>query len=310
MDTKITAKDFFLHISVIALLYTGVVALLNILFRAINYAYPQINSGYYYGGVSSSISFPVATLIVAFPLFLVLSNILRKSYESDPTRREYSVRRGLVYLTIFVAGAVLAGDLVTILYYFLDGRELTTAFLLKFVSVLVVVGAVFGYYLDDLKDRLTGGRRNLWRVVAAILVIGSIVIGFSVLGTPAKQRQLRYDSQRVSDLQNIQWQALNYYQQKGTLPVALSELQDSISGYNVPVDPQGNSYEYERTGNLSFNLCAMFSRESQQMMNGSVYMPMPVDMGMKTADNWQHGIGRTCFNRTIDPALYPVRPLR
>jgi hypothetical protein len=309
MDTKITAKDFFLHISVIALLYTGVVALLNILFRAINYAYPQINSGYYYGG-SSSISFPVATLIVAFPLFLILSNILRKSYESDPTRREYAVRRGLVYLTIFVAGAVLAGDLVTILYYFLDGRELTTAFILKFVSVLVVVGSVFGYYLDDLKDRLTGSRRNLWRIVAAILVVGSIVIGFSVLGTPAKQRQLRYDSQRVSDLQNIQWQVLNYYQQKGVLPSALAELQDPISGYNVPTDPQGKGYEYEKTGNLSFNLCSTFNREAASS-NGYGYGPsMPIDMGMKAPDNWQHGVGHTCFNRTIDPALYPVRPLR
>src|SRR3990167_1543791 len=48
MNTKITAKDFFLHIAVIALLYTGTMALLNILFRVINVAFPQVTQyGYF-----------------------------------------------------------------------------------------------------------------------------------------------------------------------------------------------------------------------------------------------------------------------
>src|SRR3989338_2777850 len=213
MNTKITAKDFFLHIAVIALLYAGTIALLNILFNVINVAFPQVTQYYYYD--SASISLPVATLVVVFPLFLFLSNLLRKGYLEDPSRKDYPVRKWLVYITLFIAGGVLAGDLVFLIYYFLDGQELTTAFLLKILSVLVVAGAIFGYYLDDLKDRLTSGRRNIWRVVAAVLVIGSIVAGFSVLGTPATQRAYRYDSQKVSDLQNIQWQIVNYWQQKG-----------------------------------------------------------------------------------------------
>ena len=310
-----TAKDFFLHIAVIILLYTGTVALLNILFNVINAAFPQVTQYYYYS--STSISLPVATLVVVFPLFLFLANVLRKGYVEDPSRREYPVRKWLIYITLFIAGAVLAGDLVTLIYFFLDGQELTTGFILKILSVLVVTGAIFGYYMDDLKDRLTNTRRNIWRIVAAVLVLGSIVAGFSVLGTPSSQRMLRYDSQKVSDLQNIQWQIVNYWQQKGTLPTTLEQLQDPISGFVIPTDPQTReSYEYAKTNTLSFDLCADFNK-STGVMNGSIArMPYPAEPAYSEpmikpggiVESWQHEAGRQCFSRTIDPELYPVRP--
>lgn len=305
MNTKITAKDFFLHIAVFALLYTGTVALLNILFNVINVAFPQVTQYSYYN--STSISLPVATLVVVFPLFLFLANVLRKGYAEDPSRKDYPVRKWLIYITLFITGAVLAGDLVTLIYYFLDGREMTVAFLLKILSVLVVTGAIFGYYLDDLRDRLTGLRRNIWRIVAIVLVLGSITAGFSVLGTPQGQRMLRYDSQKVSDLQSIQWQIVNYWQQKEALPTALAELKDPISGFFVPVDPQTQaSYEYAKTGALSFKLCAEFNKSSQTANNSMAQMAYPEPMG-KLNENWQHEAGRQCFERTIDPELYPPR---
>jgi hypothetical protein len=310
MNTKITAKDFFLHIAVIALLYIGTVALLNILFRVINVAFPQVHQNNYYN-VSTSISLPVATLIVVFPLFLFLANILRRGYAEDQSLKEYSVRKWLIYITLFIAGTVLAGDLVTLIYFFLDGQELTTAFILKILSVLVVTGSIFGYYLDDLKDRLTQTRRNIWRIVATILVIGSITLGFSVLGTPQSQRMMRYDSQKISDLQNIQWQIVNYWQRKGILPTTLAELQDPISGFISPIDPQTKgSYEYKNTGTLAFELCAEFNKPTQTVNNSMTQIAYPEPMGKPggTVDSWQHEAGRQCFERTIDPDLYPVRP--
>ncbi|MDO8729065.1 MAG: DUF5671 domain-containing protein [bacterium] len=308
MQTKITAKDFFLHIAVIALLYTGTVALLNILFRVTNVAFPQITQYGYYA--STSISLPVATLIVAFPLFLFLANVLRKGYTADPSRKDYPVRKWLIYITLFIAGGILAGDLVTLIYYFLDGQEMTTAFLLKILSVLVVTGCIFGYYMDDLKDKLTGTRRNIWRVVGTILVIGSIVVGFSVLGTPSSQRMLRYDSQKISDLQNIQWQIVNYWQQKGILPTTLIELQDSISGFISPIDPQTKGpYEYKKIGTFAFDLCAEFNKPTQTTNGYMAEIAYPEPMGKpgSLGDSWQHEAGRKCFSRTIDPELYPVR---
>jgi len=301
-----TAKDFFLHIAVIILLYTGTVALLNILFNVINAAFPQVTQYSYFA--STSISLPVATLIVVFPLFLFLANVLRKGYVADPGQKEYPVRKWLIYITLFIAGGVLVGDLVTLIYYFLDGQEMTTAFLLKILSILVVTGCIFGYYMDDLKDRLSSSRRNMWRVIAAVLIVGSIGAGFYVLGTPQSQRMLRYDSQKVSDLQNIQWQIVNYWQQKGILPATLVELQDPISGFMIPIDPQAKvPYEYEKTGNLSFDLCAEFNKSLEATNDSVARITYLKPMG-KLNENWQHEAGRQCFSRTIDPELYPVRP--
>jgi hypothetical protein len=305
------AKEFFLHIAVIALLYTGTVAILNLLFRVINVAFPQIDrySNYYYGG--SPISLPVATLIVTFPLFLYLSNVLRKSYEEDSSKKEFAVRKWLVYVTLFVAGSVLAGDLVTLIYFFLDGRELTTGFLLKVLAVLVVAGGIFGYYMDDLKNRLTGNRRNIWRIGATVLVLGSIIAGFAALGSPATQRALRTDSQRVSDLESIQWQVINYWQQKGEVPESLEQARDPLSSWDMPTDPETEMpYEYVKTGNLSFNLCATFGRPSPKAVDNQNFSRpmMDASIGIKGSSNWQHEAGYKCFERTIDPEFYPVRP--
>jgi type II secretory pathway pseudopilin PulG len=312
MQTKITAKDFFLHIAIIALLYTGVVALLNLLFKVINTAFPQVERYrdiYYHG---SPISLPIATLIVVFPIFLFLVNLLHKGYASSPEKRDLPIRKWLIYVTLFVAGAVLAGDLVTLIYYFLDGRELTTAFILKILAVLLVAGGVFGYYYDDLRDRHTGRRRTLWRLGASAIVILSVVAGFVVIGSPATQRAMRQDSQRVQDLQNVQWQIISYWQMKRELPTDMSDLEDSLASHGLPVDPKtGAFYEYERIDELAFRLCADFERASNNVVSISNSAPrIALDMEpipIKAQNNWEHEAGRTCFDRTIDPDLYPPR---
>lgn len=296
---KTTAKDFFLHLASMVALYAGTIALLNLLFRVINVVYPQIDR-YYYG---PSISFPVAVLIVVFPIFLFLTNILRKSYDAEPERKQMAVRRWLVYITLFVTGIAVAGDLVTLIYYFLDGRELTGGFFLKVLAVLVVAGGIFAYYLQDLKDALTPAIRNYWRVLAGILVIGSIIAGFVVIGSPREQRFTRYDNEKTADLQNIQWQIINYWQQKGVLPETLTDINDPISGYSTPKDPQsGENYTYRKLRTMSFELCADFNKES---VSSNSYTKTYVNEGV--SENWIHGEGQQCFERIVDPKLYPVR---
>jgi hypothetical protein len=313
---KITAKDFFLQLGALVALYAGAIALINLLFKIINVAFPPVGEygGYFYPYYSGSpISLPVATLIIVFPLFLFLSSVKQKGFNADPTARDSSLRRWLLYVTLFVAGAVMVGDLITLIYKFLDGRELTSGFFLKVLAVLVVAGGVFFYYLSDLRQRLNTRTRTLWRVFSTVLVVGSIILGFIVMGSPATQRSLRLDSERVQGLENIQWQVISYWQQKEVLPAALAELSNSLSGWQIPADPDtGASYEYEKTGDLSFRLCATFSRPSQKMMGGG-YPPVRPMMepavsmvkGGIGPTNWQHEAGRTCFDRTIDPDLYP-----
>jgi len=275
-----------------------------LLFRVIDAAYPPVSASLYsYVFTSSTISFQVATLIVFFPVYLVLLHVIQKLYVTDPTRRESRIRRGLIYLTLFISGFTMAGDLVTVIYSFLNGDDLTAGFILKALSVLVVFGCVFFYYLQDVRSKLTPSLRNNLRILAIILVIGSVVWGFSVVGSPRTQKHQKLDSQRISDLQGLQSQIISSYQSKGVLPASLQGIKDSLSYYTIPKDPEtGADYEYTATGPMAFRLCATF--DANPPKNG---VRSPYGYGNGTgSDNWQYQAGHYCFDRTIDPQLYPV----
>lgn len=301
---KVSAFDFFLHLGVIVSLYVAVGFLLNLLFSVINSAYPQIG-GYFY---NPSISLQVAALIVLTPVFLVLSYLVSKGEAFNPEKRNLWIKRWSTYLTMFISGVIIVGDLITLIYYFLDGRDLTTSFLLKVLAVFVVLGALFGYYWSNLRSNLSVKTRNLWRIFAVLIVVVSIVLGFTVIGSPRKQRLMRYDQQKISDLQNIQSQVVTYYQQKGTLPASLDALRDTLSYYSIPNDPQASApYIYKVNSKMGFELCANFNLDSQNYLNkpgynGAYYYGDPNN------ENWTYKKGEYCFSRTIDPDLYPIVP--
>lgn len=120
---------------------------------------------------------------------------------------------------------------------------------------------------------------------------------------------IRFDNQRVYDLQAIQSQTVYYWQQKNKLPQSLDDLRDSISGFAPPLDPEtDNPYPYRITGKLSFELCADFSLPSTSGLSPKAPR-VPGGLG----DNWEHKEGHVCFSRTIDPELYktnqPAKPL-
>jgi uncharacterized membrane protein YraQ (UPF0718 family) len=60
------------------------------------------------------------------------------------------VRRWLTYLTLFLASTALVCDTITLVYHLLGG-EITLRFLLKVLVVAAIAGAIFGYYLSDLR---------------------------------------------------------------------------------------------------------------------------------------------------------------
>jgi hypothetical protein len=98
---------------------------------------------------------------------------------------------------------------------------------------------------------------------------------------------------------------VNHWQQKNVLPEKISDLQDSISGFFPPVGPDGVAYEYTVKDSLTFELCATFKTASVGSDTSGRTKPMPIGfVGDPYSQNWNHGIGRTCFSRSIDPELY------
>ena len=305
---KITAKDFFLWAGAMVTFYWSIFAFVSLIFDYLNHAFPD-PLPYYAGSYAGNVSYEMAALIVLFPVFLLLMRVIRRSIEGDPSRAQIWVRRWALVLTLFVAGAALAGDLITLIKYFFDG-DVTVRFLLKVLVVFLVAGGVFLHFLADMRGyyERNPDKARLMTWATAVLVLVTIVAGFFIVGTPWEARKYRFDEQKVSDLQNIQYQVVNYWQLKQALPAALTDLADPISGAYIPVDPQtGQPYEYSVTGPMSFELCASFNAEARsQTVNGRTVPLAPYPAAEKgVVENWQHGEGRTCFTRTIDPERYP-----
>ncbi|TSC96686.1 MAG: hypothetical protein Athens101426_157 [Parcubacteria group bacterium Athens1014_26] len=314
MDTleKTSPKDFFLHLLAIITLYVSSTSLVTLLFQYIDMIFPDVLNPVYYESVASSIRYAMASLIIIFPVYIFISWLLNREYAAVPEKRELKIRKWLIYFTLFLAAVAIIIDLVTLIYNFLGG-ELTFRFILKIITVLLVAGTIFTYYFKEFKKPLASSSAKIltWTVSAVVLL--SIAAGFFTAGSPLKARLYTFDQRKIGDLQIIQSTIINYWTYKNALPVKLSDLNDSISGFTVPLDPQTNiSYEYAVRSSLSFELCANFNLA---VKNNNIYpqtKPAIYTDGTKiggTNDSWDHESGRQCFSRTIDPALYRKSPI-
>lgn len=303
---KVTPKDFFLWAGAMVAFYVSMFSFITLLFQYINNAYPDVVSdGYYVDPYSGAIRFAIASLIVLFPLFLILMRIIRNDIAKHAEKKDLWVRRWALFLTVFIAGAAVAIDLITLINSFLGG-EITTRFVLKVAVILLVAGGTFLHFMADVwgywllfpkKARTVG-----WG--AAVVVVLTVVAGFFIMGSPADIRNKKQDDQRLQDLQNIQYQIVNYWQQKEALPATLADLHDPLSGNIIPVDPEtGASYSYTRVSPLDFTICATFERAGSDPYAAK---SMPIDPAATgTIENWSHEAGQQCFERSIDPQRYP-----
>ena len=307
-------RDVFIQILAIITLYFSAFNFGVILFQILNIYWPDLIVDQYYlaTGFRTVIRWAVATTVIVFPVYVWLTAFLERELAKFPEKRELRTRKWLTYFTLFAAAGVIMGDLVTLIYNFLEG-ELTVRFVLKILVVLFVAAAVFRYYLWNLRPEMAAGRQRLktifsWVVVAVVTL--TVLGGFWVAGLPQSQRLRRIDERRVSDLQNIQSQIIYFWQQKDKLPDDLGQLKDSLSGYQAPVDPvTGQVYQYSPLDKLRFQLCADFSTRSDDPAFGVPPTPksVPYPPGANFQDNWAHSFGHVCFERKIDPELYNVK---
>lgn len=304
---KTSPKDIFLQLLAIVTLYGSAVAFLTLLYQFINIKFPDTLDYYSSASAYNYIRFAVSSLVIVFPVYLWVIRFLEESYTKEPERKDIRIRKWLVNFTLFAAGLIIMGDLVALVNSFLGG-ELTARFVLKAFSVFLVSGAIFWYYYWDMKDTEPPGGMKFfsWVVMGAVCV--GVVSAFFMVGSPQQERLRKFDNQRVGDLQTIQWQIVNYWQQKEKLPTSLDVLEDDISGFRVPRDPETSTvYAYTVKGGMMFELCADFSLPSSDGDAHKTTSYMPVPVGGEFGDNWTHETGRVCFERTIDPDLYPPR---
>lgn len=311
MDTqKSLPKDVFLHLLGIITLYISAASLIALLFQYVNIYFPDLLSPVYYSSVAWPIRWAMASLIIIFPVYILVSWMLNKDYSQHPEKRELKIRKWLVYFTLFLAALIITTDLVTLVYNFLGG-ELTVRFVLKILIVLVITGTVFGYYLLDLRQKINSRQLSALAMGVSAAMLLSVIAGFFTAGSPFKARLYRFDERRVGDLQILQNEIINYWAQKDELPGTLSDLRSSISGFLPPRDPEtGNEYAYRIVSGTpmpTFELCATFNLESEGLLRTPKTAPLEPYYGdpyYPYQQNWDHSSGKNCFERKIDPDFY------
>jgi hypothetical protein len=148
---SLSAREAFAYLVMFATLYFGTWNLGSLLFDLIDRALPDAASAdYIIAATDNSIRWAASALVIAFPVFAFVAHRVSRDVARHPIKRLSPVRRWLTYLTLFLAASVLIGDMTTLVYHVLGG-EATLRFLLKVLVVAVLAGAIFGWYLHDLR---------------------------------------------------------------------------------------------------------------------------------------------------------------
>ena len=301
-------KDFFLHLGASIALYASAIALINLSFEIINRLLPDALNSYWSSG---SIAWPISMLIVLVPVLYVVEMVIVKDIAKNPDKQNLWIRKWRTYLTLALSTVTMIVDVITLIFTYLNG-EITSRFVCKVLITILISAVILAYYALAKSDAANTRKslRKVLAVIGLIIVLAAIVTGFVLVGSPTKQRSLRFDSQRVNDLVNIQWQITAYWQKTKHLPDGLESLRDPLTSLVIPVDPETSKpYEFISLNKdpLAFALCATFDLSSNSGKNTVGYQTLPV----KSYDNqgvnrdWEHPAGYYCFERKIDPKLYP-----
>lgn len=147
----LSAREAFMYLLLFVTLYLWAYHLGSLLFDLISQALPDpAEQPWRVDRLEDSIRWSVASVVIAFPLYVFIANLLARELARSPVKRLSAVRRWLTYLTLFVAGTVLIADMITLVNGVLAG-EITLRFVLKVVVAAVIAGSIFGYYLWDLR---------------------------------------------------------------------------------------------------------------------------------------------------------------
>ena len=132
---------------------------------------------------------------------------------------------------------------------------------------------------------------NIHRVAligSIAVVVGAVIAGLWLIGSPTEQRQQRLDARRVSDLVQLSQAVYRHRNERRALPGSTSDLVDGRRLSRLPSDPSTEEpYEYRVTGERQFELCAVFARPSRSE---------------DAQDFWHHEAGRHCYEFDVpDP---------
>lgn len=292
-------KALFWYLTLFFSLSITAFAIGGLWFQFINKFLPKaINNSYSmsFDRISqTAVKMEIASLIIAVPVFFLLSFFIRKALAAGYLAVESKIRLWISYIILFFVVAIAVGDLIAILFSFLDG-DFTNRFLLKAFAILFIVAWIFSYYFLELKSHVALVGSNLPKIIgilSLVIIVISIIGSFFIIDSPMQTRKKAFDQKRVNNISSIKSSVQSYYTQKGSLPASLADLQANY-GYGQINDPEtGLPLEYKIINATSYKLCADFDTNSEdQVNNGYSY-------DYYGNNSLNHPSGHYCFDVTV-----------
>jgi len=279
------AKSAFFYFLILISLGFVTIGAGQVLFSSISSAFPESNDY----GVQGLLRFGLSSVLVAAPVLWLLTRAVNSGLEKKDFSADSIVRRWLTYGILLVASIVAISDLVATLNAYLSG-ELSIRFALKAMTIFGISGFVLSYYSFDLrrKDFKKDWRIKTFHRAFLVAVATILVIGFTNAKSPTEMRKLRFDSERVSDLQQISYKINDFYSENEKLPAGLSELDLFESEMQDPETK--NQYDYRPGEGYSYELCATFLLPLEKREDSSRWIDA----------EWKHPAGEHCFSRELE----------
>ena len=295
-----TAKHFALQLGSLVSLYLSLGFFLALVFSLISLIFPDgTESIWQLESASDNVRFGFAMSIVFFPAYLLLTRAVNKNRRLAENGSYLGLTKWLIYISLLVGGVVLLGDLVAVIYGFLEG-DLTVQFLLNALAVLVVAGAAFIYYVQDAKGYwLTNEKQSIWYALGASMVIFStLAVSLSFIQTPAEVRERKVDEKILTDLRDMQWTIEAYLYNNEALPEGIMVAYDGSGA--VPTAPADRApYTYNLT-EAGFSLCAEFAYDAQEPdWVGRQFIDDREGPVIVDGEKWHYQAGKHCFEREV-----------
>ncbi len=291
----VSPREAFLYLLLFASLYLVAYHTGAILFALVERAWPDpAVDDSVWNRTREWVRFAVASLLVAFPVYLFTARLTGRAVAQDPEKRNSGVRRWLTYLTLFNAACVLIGDFIAVLLGLLKG-ELTGRFVSKAAIVAAIAGWLFTHYMGGLRrdeDDAPRVRTPSWLARAAgVLVVVVTVIGLWLAGSPAVARKQLLDQRRLRELQELSNSVNEHHRARGRLPESLPALRRGGPRPGMVLqDPVSREpYGYQVLDSVRYELCASFDAADSLGPFGSAPDPF-----------WRHDAGRWCFTFEVD----------
>jgi hypothetical protein len=250
-----------------------------------------------------AIRFALSGILVAAPIYYLVMHQIQKSLASGALSLEAGVRKWLTYFILFVSATVSIGWLMATVNNFLNG-ELTLKFILKALTAIGISGAVFAFYLYDIKRRQIDERsKNIvrWCSLLSLAVILATFVAGIIIESPLKARARRHDKIVVERLERIASALDNYYYDYQKLPDSLDEVVKNNRYYldeDILRDPVSRQpFEYEKISDNSYKICASFELGNRD------------EQGRYDDKRWLHDPGYQCFKKEVFVRVEP-RPIK